>query len=79
MHLAGVDGDDVARSGLDLAAAAVRNLRALADHADAVLVVRVPREGPPAARGHGLHAGKGAARQDVYKRQAYGGGHRAAR
>ncbi|MNW07067.1 hypothetical protein D3C71_2035980 [compost metagenome] len=61
MDLARVDGDDVAWAGAHLAASAVRDLRALAHHANTELVMRVPRKGMAAARGHGLHAGKRAA------------------
>ena len=61
MDFTGIDGDDLPGLGLHLAASAVRGLRAMADHADAELFVRVACEGPVAARGHGLHAGQGAA------------------
>ncbi|MNJ74639.1 hypothetical protein D3C77_716080 [compost metagenome] len=64
MHFAGVHRDDVPGAGLDLAAAAVRDLGALAHDADAELFVRVARERMPAVRGHGLHAGEGAALHD---------------
>ena len=51
MDFTGIDGDDLPGLGLHLAASAVRGLRAMADHADAELFVRVACEGPVAARG----------------------------
>jgi hypothetical protein len=57
VNLARVDGDHIAGSSLDLAAAAARKLPAALHHPDPEPVVRMPREGTPRVRQHGMRTG----------------------
>ncbi|KAI1698001.1 hypothetical protein Ddc_19395 [Ditylenchus destructor] len=63
VDLAGVDGDEIARAGLDHAAAARGLLRAAIDQTDAELVVHVPGEGSRGVGPHHLDAGEAAGRR----------------